>query len=76
MIKIDPLEQVKTRKEKVSKWRPRLDKLKRKKNMTEQEFCEKHNIRPDWLSRAKNQNPLPYDRKINQVEKALEDEGV
>lgn len=78
MKNIDPIKEVKQRVDLVSKWEYRLAKMaNRIKNpMNTKEFCIKYGINREWLCRAKKMNPLPYMRKINQVEEALKSEGV
>lgn len=74
----DPVADLMQRKQLVTRWRLRLDRLKKRKRNPKSipKFCDDHKIRLDWLSRAMKCKPLPLHRMINKVEKALKDEGV
>jgi len=71
----------------IEKWAFRLLKLKKKKGITELEFCKKHKLHYNNFNRLKNKGPIKnpsqpvrsYDMtkpKFDLVEKALSDEGV
>lgn len=76
MRSTDPIEDIKNRRKVVEKWQPRLDKLLKKHGVNSAMFCLKHGIHLAWLSRAKNQKPLPEWKSINRIEEAFEKEGV
>lgn len=72
--RLDPLEDVQARIAIVKTWDKRLEKIK-EKHGTFSTFCEKHNIKLPWLSKAKNLNPLPKWNSIRRVEEAFAEEG-
>lgn len=76
----DRIIEQKKRLEKIKRWPGRVEKLRirRKKPMSEAEFCEKHQIQPAWFNRLKNGGgePFPSKTSVERIEKALKAEGV
>lgn len=59
-------------------WRKRLEKLasRKKKPMSEAEFCRVHGFNPAHFNRNKNLLKVPNQKTVDAVEKALKSEGV
>ena len=69
------IEEIKQRQATVKTWVKRLERMQ-KKGLSNTSFCRKYDLNLQWLSRAKNMNPLPSPKKIAEVEKAFKKEGV
>lgn len=80
-VKMNLIEREEKRRElkaKIKKWPSRLRKLAKRKEdpLSERAFCLKHGLPVHSFNRAKNLRAEPREKKVNEVEKALEAEGV